>query len=64
MSLHELAMAAAELTEQPPAGQGLWVFPVPGRAPQDAVDRPQRAYRLFMAHPWAQSIGVPAGVTQ
>jgi hypothetical protein len=63
MSLHELAMAAAELTKPPPEGQGLWVFPVPGCAPRDAVDRPQRAYELFMAHPSAQSIGAPAGVT-
>jgi hypothetical protein len=58
MSLHDLAMAAAELTER----QGLPVFPVPGCEPTDAVDRPQRAYRLFTAHPAALFIGVPTGV--
>jgi hypothetical protein len=63
MSLHDLAVAAAELTKQPPQGQGLWVFPVPGCAPRDAVDRPQKAYRLFMADPAAQFIAVPTGVT-
>jgi len=62
MSLHDLAVAAAELTKQPPQGQGLWVFPVPGCAPRDAVDRPQKAYWLFMAHPAAQFIAVPMGV--
>ncbi len=61
MSLHELAMAAAELTKQPPEGQGVSVFPVPGCAPRDAVDRPRKAYRLFMAHPTAQFIAVPMG---
>jgi hypothetical protein len=58
MSLHDLAMAAAELTEQ----QCLSVFPVPGCAPPDAVDRPKKAYQLFMSQPAAQFIGVPTGV--
>jgi len=57
-----LALAAAELTKRPSRGSGLSVFPVPGCAPREAVDRPQQAYRLFMAHSAARHIAVPMGV--
>ena len=71
MSLHELALAAAELTK-PGHGVGelgLAVYPVAGdRAPctqhgaLEAVDRALAAYRLFMAHRSACFICVPTGV--
>ena len=58
MSPHDLAMAAAKLAEE----ECLSVFAVPGCAPRDAVDRPRRAYLLFLSRPAAQFIGVPTGV--
>jgi bifunctional DNA primase/polymerase-like protein len=71
MSLHELALAAAELTKpgQGVGGLGLAVYPVAGdKAPctkhgsLEAVDRALAAYRLFLKHHSACFIGVPTGV--
>jgi hypothetical protein len=62
MTPEELARTAAKVTEK---GR-LWVFPclpsgAPAVSPRDAVDRPDRAYRLFRSTPDAAAIGVPSG---
>ena len=71
MSLHELALAAAELTKPGHGvrGLGLAVYPVAAdkvpctkHGALEAVDRALAAYRLFMAHRSACFIGVPTGV--
>ena len=70
MTLHELALLAASLTKpHHDGGQGLWVFPAAAdkrpccaHGHLDAVDRPERAHRLFMAHPGARLVGVPMGI--